>query len=152
MFLSYFLLTSLKSHFFHHLIHYLSFHLSWSTFSFTSLSLSNTVPVYQLGYSTVCLTGQILMSAGLPVKFYTLDDSVWILVDLHIISDFFEFYMSSLNKVCIHQVKTNWHHQGFQRVTITLRQPSGSPDVTTNICCYSMICMLGCCLRHRYPE
>ncbi len=34
------------------------------------------VPVYQLGYSTVCLSGQILMSAGLPIKFYTLDDSI----------------------------------------------------------------------------
>jgi hypothetical protein len=32
--------------------------------------------VYQLGFSSVCLSGQILMKAGLPVKFYTLDDSV----------------------------------------------------------------------------
>ena len=34
------------------------------------------VPVYQLGYNSVRLSGEILMSAGLPVKFYTLDDSV----------------------------------------------------------------------------
>ena len=34
------------------------------------------VPVFQLGYNSVRLSGEILMSAGLPVKFYTLDDSV----------------------------------------------------------------------------
>ena len=34
------------------------------------------VPVYQLGYNSVRLSGEILMSAGLPIKFYTLDDSV----------------------------------------------------------------------------
>ncbi len=34
------------------------------------------VPVYQLGVSSVVLTGEILMSAGLPVRFYTSDDSV----------------------------------------------------------------------------
>jgi hypothetical protein len=33
-------------------------------------------PLYQLGFSTVHLTGDILMSAGLPIKFYTLDDSL----------------------------------------------------------------------------
>eukprot|EP01035_Chromulina_nebulosa_P021051 gene21051-27278_t len=33
------------------------------------------VPIYQLGYPSVILTGEILMSAGLPVRFYTLDDS-----------------------------------------------------------------------------
>jgi hypothetical protein len=32
--------------------------------------------VYQLGVNSVCFTGEILMNAGLPVKFYTLDDSV----------------------------------------------------------------------------
>jgi hypothetical protein len=31
---------------------------------------------FQLGYPTIRLTGDILMQAGLPVKFYTLDDSV----------------------------------------------------------------------------
>lgn len=31
---------------------------------------------YQLGYSSIFLTGDILMKAGMPVKFYTLDDSV----------------------------------------------------------------------------
>lgn len=34
------------------------------------------VPIYQLGISRVCLSGDVLMSAGLPIKFYTLDDSV----------------------------------------------------------------------------
>ncbi len=33
-------------------------------------------PVYQLGYPSVVLSGKILMNAGLPIKFYTLDDSV----------------------------------------------------------------------------
>ena len=33
-------------------------------------------PVYQLGVSSVPMTGNILMKAGLPLKFYTLDDSV----------------------------------------------------------------------------
>ena len=31
---------------------------------------------YQMGYSSIFLTGDILMNAGMPVKFYTLDDSV----------------------------------------------------------------------------
>ncbi len=29
-----------------------------------------------MGVNSVCFTGEILMNAGLPVKFYTLDDSV----------------------------------------------------------------------------
>jgi hypothetical protein len=33
-------------------------------------------PVYQLGYRSVSLTGELLMCAGLPIKFYTLDDSI----------------------------------------------------------------------------
>ena len=32
--------------------------------------------IYQLGYDSVTLSGAHLMNAGLPVKFYTLDDSV----------------------------------------------------------------------------
>ena len=35
---------------------------------------------YQLGYSHITLTGLHLMQAGLPVKFYTLDDSVMFVV------------------------------------------------------------------------
>jgi hypothetical protein len=38
--------------------------------------IETEVPVYQLGYPTVALTGSMLMNAGLPIKFYTLDDSV----------------------------------------------------------------------------
>lgn len=38
--------------------------------------VTTEVPVYQLGYPSVVLTGDILMSCGLPIKFYTLDDSV----------------------------------------------------------------------------
>lgn len=38
--------------------------------------IETEVPVYQLGVNKVVLTGSILMHAGLPVKFYTLDDSV----------------------------------------------------------------------------
>jgi hypothetical protein len=34
------------------------------------------VPVYQLGVGSVVLTGEILMSGGLPIRFYTLDDAV----------------------------------------------------------------------------
>ncbi len=34
------------------------------------------MPIYQLGYQSVLLTGEILMQAGLPIRFYTLDDSV----------------------------------------------------------------------------
>jgi hypothetical protein len=33
-------------------------------------------PLYQLGHPAVFLTGEILMQAGLPIKFYTLDDSL----------------------------------------------------------------------------
>jgi hypothetical protein len=33
-------------------------------------------PLYQLGHASVFFTGAILMSAGLPIKFYTLDDSL----------------------------------------------------------------------------
>ncbi len=36
--------------------------------------------MYQLGYSSIRLSGQILMSAGLPIKFYTLDDSLMFLL------------------------------------------------------------------------
>ena len=32
--------------------------------------------IYQLGYDSVTLSGAHLMNAGLPIKFYTLDDSV----------------------------------------------------------------------------
>lgn len=38
--------------------------------------IESEFPLYQLGFSTVRLTGDILMSAGLPIKFYTLDDSL----------------------------------------------------------------------------
>ena len=38
--------------------------------------IETEIPVYQLGYATVALTGSMLMHAGLPIKFYTLDDSV----------------------------------------------------------------------------
>jgi len=38
--------------------------------------IETEVPVYQLGVSSAVLTGSMLMAAGLPVKFYTLDDSV----------------------------------------------------------------------------
>eukprot|EP01031_Cornospumella_fuschlensis_P034588 gene34588-41883_t len=34
------------------------------------------VPVFQLGVPSITLSGKVLMTAGLPVKFYTLDDSV----------------------------------------------------------------------------
>jgi len=37
--------------------------------------IESEVPVYQLGHSTVTLTGDILMHAGLPVRFYSSDDS-----------------------------------------------------------------------------
>ena len=33
-------------------------------------------PSYQLGYASVILSGDILMHAGLPIKFYTSDDCV----------------------------------------------------------------------------
>jgi hypothetical protein len=33
-------------------------------------------PAYQLGVSSALLTGDILMSGGLPIRFYTLDDAV----------------------------------------------------------------------------
>lgn len=33
-------------------------------------------PIYQLGYKSIQLSGAILMKAGLPIKFFTLDDSV----------------------------------------------------------------------------
>ena len=57
-----------------------------------------TVPVYQLGYSTVCLTGQILMSAGLPVKFYTLDDSVSTnVLKVNLCFFLIQFYSASLS-------------------------------------------------------
>ncbi|RYG61558.1 hypothetical protein EON64_18490 [archaeon] len=36
----------------------------------------SAVPVFQLGVPSITLSGQVLMTAGLPVKFYTLDDSV----------------------------------------------------------------------------
>eukprot|EP01039_Chlorochromonas_danica_P006764 gene6764-7474_t len=42
----------------------------------TLMLIESEVPIYQLGVSSVCLNGQILMSAGLPLRFYTLDDSV----------------------------------------------------------------------------
>jgi hypothetical protein len=38
--------------------------------------IETEMPVYQLGFQSVTLSGSILMHAGLPVKFYTLDDSV----------------------------------------------------------------------------
>lgn len=38
--------------------------------------LKSVVPVFQLGVPSITLSGQVLMTAGLPVKFYTLDDSV----------------------------------------------------------------------------
>jgi len=41
-----------------------------------NLRIVETEARYQLGRATVCLTGQTLMHAGLPVKFFTLDDSV----------------------------------------------------------------------------
>ena len=36
--------------------------------------------IYQLGYDSVTLSGDHLMNAGLPVKFYTLDDSVMFVI------------------------------------------------------------------------
>ena len=39
--------------------------------------LEMPTPLYQLGHPTVYLTGEILMQAGLPIKFYTLDDSLF---------------------------------------------------------------------------
>lgn len=33
-------------------------------------------PLYQMGYKSVILTGEILLKAGLPIRFYTLDDSI----------------------------------------------------------------------------
>ena len=41
-----------------------------------NLRIVETDATYQLGQPYVCLTGQILMTAGLPVKFFTLDDSL----------------------------------------------------------------------------
>ena len=38
--------------------------------------VESSTPCYQLGYESCVLTGGILMSCGLPVRFYTLDDSV----------------------------------------------------------------------------
>jgi len=38
--------------------------------------IESDVPIYQLGRSDVVLTGETLMNAGLPVRFYTPDDSV----------------------------------------------------------------------------
>lgn len=37
--------------------------------------IESSGPVYQLGVASAVMTGQILMKAGLPIKFYTLDDS-----------------------------------------------------------------------------
>jgi hypothetical protein len=46
-----------------------------------NLKIIETIgPVYQLGYQTVFFTGEILMSAGLPLRFYTLDDSIMFLL------------------------------------------------------------------------
>lgn len=42
--------------------------------------IETEVPVYQLGYRSVTLSGSILMNAGLPVKFYTFDDSVMFVI------------------------------------------------------------------------
>ena len=39
--------------------------------------LEMPTPLYQLGHPTIYLTGEILMQAGLPIKFYTLDDSLF---------------------------------------------------------------------------
>ena len=39
-----------------------------------NLRIVETEARYQLGRPAVCLTGQTLMHAGLPVKFFTLDD------------------------------------------------------------------------------
>jgi hypothetical protein len=49
--------------------------------SFTSQSTNNIlveaeVSIAQLGYTSVTLTGETLMAAGLPIKFYALDDAV----------------------------------------------------------------------------
>eukprot|EP01039_Chlorochromonas_danica_P002520 gene2520-2760_t len=41
----------------------------------TLMIIESEVPAYQLGVSVAYLTGDILMNAGLPIKFYTLDDS-----------------------------------------------------------------------------
>lgn len=38
--------------------------------------IETELSIYQLGYASVTLSGAHLMQAGLPIKFYTLDDSV----------------------------------------------------------------------------
>jgi alpha-galactosidase len=46
----------------------------------SNLRIVETIPGFQLQYPSVILTGAILMNAGLPVKFYTLDDSLMFLI------------------------------------------------------------------------
>ena len=36
----------------------------------------SATPVFQLGQDKVCMNGDVLMKVGLPIKLYTLDDSV----------------------------------------------------------------------------
>ena len=42
----------------------------------SNLRIVETMPGFQLQHPSVILTGAILMNAGLPIKFYTLDDSL----------------------------------------------------------------------------
>ena len=49
----------------------------------TNKIVESLEPAYQLGHSSCIMTGQILMKAGLPIKFYTLDDSL--MFTLHMI-------------------------------------------------------------------
>ena len=42
----------------------------------SNLRIVETMPGFQLQHPSVILTGAILMNAGLPLKFYTLDDSL----------------------------------------------------------------------------
>ena len=42
--------------------------------------IETDLSIYQLGHASVTLSGNHLMSAGLPIKFYTLDDSVMFVI------------------------------------------------------------------------
>ena len=52
------------------------FHAFNINISVSSSIIESEFAAYQLGYHRLALTGDILMQAGLPVKFFTLDDSV----------------------------------------------------------------------------
>jgi len=48
--------------------------------------IESDIRVYQLGRPTVMLTGDILMNIGLPIKFFSLDDSVMFLLRMKTIA------------------------------------------------------------------